>query len=74
MVSSSVGAAALDDSKNYTIATLDFLTNGGDGYSFDRFISSETAGILARDALVDCARRQGTIVAPAAGRLKLRED
>jgi len=68
-----VGGAPLDDAKEYSIVTLDFLTNGGDGYSvFDRFVSSEPTGALARDLLGACARKQGVVVAPPAGRLILR--
>ncbi len=71
----SVGGAPLDDAKIYTIATLDFLTSGGDGYSvFDRFVSSEATGVLARDLLNECARKQGVVSAPEIGRLKLREN
>ena len=75
LVSVKVGGAALDDAKTYTIATLDFLTNGGDGYSvFDNFVSSEPTGALARDVLSACAKRQGVVAAPPVGRLKQRED
>lgn len=75
LVSVAVGGAPLDDARLYTIATLDFLTNGGDGFSvFDRFVSSEATGVLARDALGACARKQGVVSAPAPGRLKLREN
>lgn len=75
IASVSVGGAPLDESKVYSLATLDFLTNGGDGYSvFDRFVSSETTGSLARDLLNACARKQGVIAAPSRGRLRLREN
>ncbi|UPT74430.1 MAG: 5'-nucleotidase C-terminal domain-containing protein [Elusimicrobiota bacterium] len=75
LVSAAVAGAPLDDAKTYTIATLDFLTNGGDGYSvFDRFVSSEPTGILARDMLNGCARKQGVVAAPAPGRLKHKEN
>ncbi|MBI5246664.1 MAG: bifunctional metallophosphatase/5'-nucleotidase [Elusimicrobia bacterium] len=75
LASITVGGAPLDDAKTYTLGTLDFLTNGGDGYSmFDRFVSSEATGALARDLLNECARKQGTVVAPAIGRLKQREN
>lgn len=70
-----VGGAPLGDARLYTITTLDFLTNGGDGFSvFDRFVSSEATGALARDVLSACARRQGVVTAPPGGRLKLREN
>jgi 5'-nucleotidase/UDP-sugar diphosphatase len=71
----SVGGAPLDEAKTYSIATLDFLTTGGDGYTaFDRFVSSEPTGALARDLLNECARKQGVVSAPALGRLKLKEN
>ncbi|MDD5302250.1 MAG: bifunctional UDP-sugar hydrolase/5'-nucleotidase [Elusimicrobia bacterium] len=75
LASVAVGGAPLDDAKTYSLATLDFLLDGGDGYSvFDRFVSSEPTGALARDLLNECARKQGAMSAPAAGRLKLREN
>ncbi len=71
-----VGGAPFDDARVYSIATLDFLTNGGgDGYSvFDRFVSSEATGALARDLLNECARKQGVVLAPAIGRLRRKEN
>ena len=76
LVAVSIGGAPLDDARTYSIATLDFLTNGGgDGYTvFDRFVSSEATGALARDLLNECARKQGVVLAPAIGRLKRREN
>jgi 5'-nucleotidase/UDP-sugar diphosphatase len=71
----SVGGAPLDEAKIYSIAALDFMTSGGDGYTaFDRFVSSEATGALARDLLNECARKQGVMSAPATGRLKLKEN
>jgi 2',3'-cyclic-nucleotide 2'-phosphodiesterase (5'-nucleotidase family) len=73
IASVTVGGAPLDDAKTYSIATLDFLISGGDGYDvFDRFVSSEATGALARDLLNECARKTGVVAAPATGRLKLR--
>ena len=75
LASVSIFGAPLDDSKTYSIVTLDFLTGGGDGYSvFERFVSSEATGALARDLLNECARKQGVVTAPPAGRLKLKEN
>ena len=75
LAAAAVGGAPLDDAKMYTVAALDFMTDGGDGYSaFDHFVSSEATGLLARDLLGECARKQARIVAPAAGRLIFRED
>ena len=75
IASVAVGGAPLDDAKTYSIATLDFLTDGGGGHGvFERFASSEATGALARDLLNECARKQGVVLAPAIGRLKLREN
>ncbi len=75
IAAAAIAGAPLDDAKTYSIATLDFLANRGDGYSvFDRFVSSEATGALARDLLNECARKQSVIAVPASGRLKLREN
>ena len=72
VVKASVGGAALDEAKTYSIGTLDFIVSGGDGYSvFDRFVSSEAAGVRARDVLIKCAKDEGTVAAPPIGRLKV---
>lgn len=75
LVSVEVGGAPLDDRKDYKLTTIDFLTNGGDGYTvFDRFVSSEPTGVQARDTLNACARRQGVVAAPPPGRLTRKEN
>lgn len=75
IVSVSIGGSPLDDEKTYSVSALDFMTSGGDGYSsFERFVSSESTGVRARDMLNECARKKAVMVAPAAGRLKLREN
>lgn len=71
----SVGGAPLEDGKTYALATLDFIANGGDGYSvFSRAESFEATGLLARDALLACAREQGVIKVPATGRIVFTEE
>lgn len=67
-----IGGAPLDDAKTYTFATFDFLMNGGG--VFDHFVSSEPTGALARDMMNECARKQGTVLAPAIGRLTPKEN
>lgn len=75
LVSVEIGGAPLDDAKDYRLTTIDFLTNGGDGYTvFDRFVSSEPTGVQARDTLNACARRQGVVAAPPPGRLTRKEN
>jgi 2',3'-cyclic-nucleotide 2'-phosphodiesterase (5'-nucleotidase family) len=63
-----VGGAALDDAKIYTVATLDFLA--GSYEEFARAESSKPTGTLARDALRVCAEKQKIISPPTPGRLK----
>jgi 2',3'-cyclic-nucleotide 2'-phosphodiesterase (5'-nucleotidase family) len=71
LVSATVGGGPLDDAKTYTVATLDFLVMGGDGYTeFGEASSSEPTGLLARDALRACAEKQKVISPPPSGRLK----
>jgi 5'-nucleotidase/UDP-sugar diphosphatase len=62
-----VGGAALDPGKTYTVALQDFLLSDVDGG-----VEREEAGVLARDVIKECAQKQGSIVAPAPGRLKPR--
>lgn len=67
----SVGGKPLDDAKLYTVATNNFLVEGGDGYTdFAKAHKQEQTGVLERDAFVQCAREQSTITPPAPGRLK----
>lgn len=74
----SVGGAPLDDKKVYTVATLDFLVSGGDGYTefakAEAERDDEKTGALARDVLRACAEKQKTIAPPARGRLKSLEE
>ncbi|MFI5346895.1 MAG: bifunctional metallophosphatase/5'-nucleotidase [Elusimicrobiota bacterium] len=69
-----VGGAALDDARTYTVATLDFLVEGGDGYAEFGAAGQEPTGVLARDVLRSCAEKQKFIAPPAPGRLKALGD
>jgi 5'-nucleotidase / UDP-sugar diphosphatase len=74
LVSASVGGAPLDDAKTYSVATLDFIVNGGDGYDvFARALKREDTGVLARDALRACAEAQKTLAAPTGGRITVED-
>lgn len=75
LASAEIGGAPLDDAKTYAVAALDFIVMGGDGFNaFSSADSHEPTGVLARDVLRQCAERQKTVVAPPAGRMKLKED
>jgi len=69
-----VGGAPLDDAKTYSVATLDFLVAGGDGYEEFGKAETEPTGALARDVLRACAEKRKDIAPPPAGRLKLLGD
>ncbi|MDX6768071.1 MAG: bifunctional UDP-sugar hydrolase/5'-nucleotidase [Elusimicrobiota bacterium] len=70
-----VGGKPLDDAKEYALVTLDFIVNGGDGFSvFDRAVRREETEVLARDALRACAESQKTLALPTMGRITLSED
>jgi len=62
-----VGGAALNPAKTYTVSVQDFLLS-----DVDSAVEREESGVLARDVLKDCAEKQGSIAPPAPGRLKPR--
>ncbi|MEK7381727.1 MAG: bifunctional UDP-sugar hydrolase/5'-nucleotidase [Elusimicrobiota bacterium] len=75
LVSAELGGAPIDDAKSYSVAALDFIVMGGDGFNaFSQADASEPTGVLAREVLRQCAERQKTVVAPPAGRMTLKED
>jgi 2',3'-cyclic-nucleotide 2'-phosphodiesterase (5'-nucleotidase family) len=74
LVSVEVAGRPLDDAKTYTVATLDFLVSGGDGYAQFKGLPDERTGLLARDALRACAESQKTVAPPPPGRLTAVED
>ena len=75
LAAATAGGAPLDDAKTYVVATIDFLTEGGDGYEeFAQAASQEPTGTLARDVLRACAEKQKSIAPPVAGRLKALGD
>lgn len=69
-----VGGEPLDDAREYSLVTLDFIVNGGDGYeAFSRAVRREETELLARDALRACAERERLIKVPPAGRITVTE-
>ncbi len=65
-----VGGRPLDPNRSYTVSTVDFIVNGGDGYTpFAKAEKTDFSTDMVRDVLAACARRQGTVTAPAGGRL-----
>lgn len=70
---SEIAGKPLEDGADYSVVALDFIVAGGDHYaSFSKARETSPMGLLARDALLNCARRQGTIAPPPPGRLLAR--
>jgi len=52
------GGRPLESNRVYRVATIDFLYEGGDGYTqFEKAGAAEGTGIFARDAAIDFLRR-----------------
>ena len=52
-VNINVGGSALDENKEYTIALLDYIANGGDECEMLKNIPQQNNGYLFRDAVID---------------------
>jgi 2',3'-cyclic-nucleotide 2'-phosphodiesterase (5'-nucleotidase family) len=67
-----VGAAPLDPDRVYTVATIDYLVRGGDGFTAfkaARRLVSETSGPQLSDVVLDAVQAQGAIKPEVEGRL-----
>lgn len=67
-----VGGAPLDPAKTYTLATNDFMANGGDGYAVlkdAKRILDERDGSLVAAEVMALIRRQGDITSKVEGRI-----
>lgn len=73
LVSASVGGTALRDDGVYTVSTVDFIAEGGGGFGMFRSVEKRQYTYkLLRDVLEWCARKQGTLTAPAPGRIRVK--
>ncbi|HET7716378.1 MAG TPA: bifunctional UDP-sugar hydrolase/5'-nucleotidase [Bauldia sp.] len=72
IVSVMVGGAPLDDGKTYTLATNDFMANGGDGYAVFKsakpLINPIDATLMASQ-VIDYIARKGTVAPAPEGRI-----
>jgi len=59
----------LDPKKKYTATTVDFLMNGGDGYTMLKAIPVTSRGALLRDIVVDYIQAKKDISPPYLGRI-----
>ncbi|MBP7737307.1 MAG: 5'-nucleotidase C-terminal domain-containing protein [Spirochaetes bacterium] len=64
-----IGGAALDTAKTYTVTITDFMYSGGDGYKVFIGKPSTKTGLPLRELLVDTIRKQGKIDAKIEGRI-----
>jgi 2',3'-cyclic-nucleotide 2'-phosphodiesterase/3'-nucleotidase len=68
-----IGGAALDPDRSYTVATNDFMAGGGDGYSSFRdaeVIVPAQAGPLLSTLLIDYIQERGTVTPTIEGRIR----
>lgn len=76
VLEATVGGAKLDPAKSYKVATIDFLLNGGDGYSMlanGRKLVDAENGPLAAQVLIDYIARLKTIDIAPEGRIEMRK-
>ena len=66
-----VGGELLVPGREYRVGTIDYLADGNDGYRrFKEGKDARDLGVLLRDAVLDAARSQKTLVPPATGRIR----
>ncbi|MBI5211610.1 MAG: bifunctional metallophosphatase/5'-nucleotidase [Elusimicrobia bacterium] len=73
IVSANVSGKELKRDAVYVVSTVDFLVDGGDGYDIFKSVEKkEFTGKLVRDIMMECAKKQGSMSAPALGRIQTR--
>lgn len=68
-----IGGAALEPDKLYTVATNDYMLDGGDGYSAlggGKMINDTGAGALVANVVMDYVQKAGTVKPAVEGRIK----
>ena len=72
IVSVMIGGAPLDDAKTYTLATNDFVANGGDGYAVFKGVKpliNPIDATLMASQVIDYIAAKGTIAPAPEGRI-----
>ncbi len=74
ILSVQVNGKPLDMEKTYSVATSDYLAEGGDAYTvFKEATDIQPAGAFCTEAMIDYIRRKGTITAETADRIRKPE-
>ncbi len=72
-----VGGAPLDPDRHYTLATYDFLADGGSGYTMfvgaERIIPAES-GDLVTSIVIESLRAAGPVAPSVTGRIQVRTE
>lgn len=67
-----VNGQPLDLKRNYKVATIDYVAQGGDRQPlFAQAANYQAQGVLLRDAILDYLKKHPVITAPALGRIKV---
>jgi 2',3'-cyclic-nucleotide 2'-phosphodiesterase (5'-nucleotidase family) len=75
VLSIKVGDAPLDESKNYTVATNDFMTRGGDGYTTfqeAKAVLPPADSPLMASEVMDYIEHIGTVRNDGTGRIMMK--
>lgn len=73
IVAASIGGKQIVPNKMYTLATVDFIANGGDGYEMfkgSKVLLDANAGPLLSGLIIETIQKAGTIAPKADGRIK----
>lgn len=70
-----VNGKKLDEKRTYTIATIDYIAQGGDRHPlFTEATNYQTQGVLLRDAVLAYLKKNPNVKAPALGRIQVPAD
>lgn len=64
-----IGGEPVEENKRYSVATLDFISNGGDGFTMLKSKTVQSLNIFVRDALIGYIKEKKRISAAPLGRI-----
>ncbi|WP_052702818.1 5'-nucleotidase C-terminal domain-containing protein [Paenibacillus beijingensis] len=77
IVTATVGGKPIDPDKTYTLATVDFIANGGDGYEMFKdanVLLDANAGPLLSGLIIEAIQKQGAIAPKTDGRIAVSQS